>query len=59
MIVLVKKFVILPFINPKLANEVTCFFHNNDVKVSFSTGRNLYSLIRPRKLSIEGEYLEA
>ena len=54
-----KKFVLLPFINSKLANEVKCFFHNNDVKVSFSTGRNLYSLVRPRELSIEGKYLEA
>ena len=35
-----KKFVLVPFINSKLANEVKCFLHNYDVKVSFSTGKN-------------------
>ena len=54
-----KRFVLLPFINAKLANEAKSFFYNNDVKVSFSTGRNLYSLVRPREPTIEGKYLQA
>ena len=54
-----KRFVLLPFINSKLANEAKSFFHNNGVKVSFSTGRNLYTLVRPREPTIEGKYLPA
>ena len=54
-----KRFVLLHFINAKLANEAKSFFYNNDVKVSFSTGRNLYSLVRPRESTIEGKYLQA
>ena len=54
-----KKFILLPFIYSKIVNEVKCFFHSKDVMVSISMGRNLYSLVRPRKLTIEGKYLEA
>ena len=36
-------YVLMPFINSKLCCEVSTFFHNHNVKVSFRTGRNLYT----------------
>ena len=54
-------YVLMPFINSKLGSEVTTFFHNHNVnvKVSFRTGRNLYTLLRPRVSNIKGKYLQA
>ena len=52
-------YVLMPFINSKLGSEVKTFFHNHNVKVSFRTGRNLYTLLRPRESNIKGKYLKA
>ena len=52
-------YVLMPFINSKLGSEVKTFFHNHNVKVSFRTGRNLYTLLRPRESNIKGKYLQA
>ena len=51
--------VLMPFINSKLSSEVKTFSHNHNVKVSFSTGRNLYTLVRPREPNIKSKYLQA
>ena len=42
-----KRYVLMPFIYSRLASGVKTFFHNHNVKVSFRTGRKLYTLLRP------------
>ena len=46
----------MAFINSKLSSEVNTFFHNHNVKISFRTGRNSYTLLQPRESKIKGKY---
>ena len=49
-------FILLPFINKKLASKAKTFFHQLNFKVSFSTSKSLYTSLRPREPAIKGKY---
>ena len=49
-------FILLPFINKKLASKSKTFFHQLNFKVSFSTSKSLYTSLRPREPAIKGKY---
>ena len=54
-----QKFVLLSFINKKLSSKAKTFFHNPNIKVSFTTNNNLCIKLRPRESIIRGKFREA